>query len=122
MSYFNGNSHIMSRIFTFAGTQTAKQLDFATLLSTMAPPAVMARGVLGMFKYDVTNELKNIQVPTLIIAADKDKLTKPQESQFMKAHIQGAQFVQISPGNHQSLMERHADVNKAAATFIKSIS
>jgi hypothetical protein len=32
MSYLNGNSHIMTRLLTFAGTQTPKQLDFTTLL------------------------------------------------------------------------------------------
>lgn len=37
----------------------------------------MARGVLGMFHYDVTKDLPSIQVPTLIFAASKDRLTKP---------------------------------------------
>lgn len=43
MSYLNGNSLIITRWLTFAGTQTAKQLDFSTLLSTLTPPAVMKR-------------------------------------------------------------------------------
>jgi pimeloyl-ACP methyl ester carboxylesterase len=121
MSYLNGNSHIASRWLTFAGTQTAKQLDFSTLLSTLAPPAVMARGCLAMFKYDVTEQLAKIEMPVLIIAANKDRLTRPDASEYMKSHIPKAQLINVSPGNHQSLIERHKEVNKAAQDFIESL-
>ena len=122
LSYFNGNAHIFTRWLTFAGTQTSKQLDFSTLLSTMTPPAVMARGCLGMFSYDVTKELPTIDVPALIIAANKDRLTKPTASWYMKAHMPNAELIEVSPGNHQSLIERHRDVNQAAAQFIDSLT
>jgi pimeloyl-ACP methyl ester carboxylesterase len=122
MSYLNGNSHIMTRFLTFTGTQTPKQLDFITLLSTLAPPAITARGVLGMFKYDVTKELPGISTPALIIAADKDRLTKPEASQYMKQHIPNAQIVTVAPGGHQGLIERHQEVNESAERFIKNLS
>jgi pimeloyl-ACP methyl ester carboxylesterase len=121
MSYLNGNSHIMTRFLTFTGTQTPKQLDFITLLSTMAPPAVTARGVLGMFKYDVTKDLSTINIPTLVIAANKDRLTKPEASEFMNQHIPNAQIVTISPGGHQGLIERHQEVNEAAERFMETL-
>lgn len=121
MSYFNGNAHIMARWLTFAGTQTAKQLDFSTLLSTMAPPAVMARGCLGMFRYVVTNDLPSIKVPTLILAANKDRLTRPDASVYMQDHIPNAEMVTLAPGNHQSLIERHKEANAAAKRFIENL-
>lgn len=122
MSYLNGNSQVMTRLLTFTGTQTPKQLDFITLLSTLAPPAVTARGVLGMFKYDVTKQLPAIRVPALILAADKDRLTKPVASEYMQEHIPNAQLVGVSPGGHQGLIERHKEVNEAAERFIDSLS
>jgi pimeloyl-ACP methyl ester carboxylesterase len=121
MSYLNGNSHLMTRILTFAGTQTGRQLDFITLLATLAPPAVTARGVLGMFKYDVTKELPDINVPALIIAADKDLLTRPAASHYMKDHLPDARLVTLTPSNHQGLVERHRETNEAAEQFIRSI-
>ncbi|WP_170971084.1 alpha/beta fold hydrolase [Ilyomonas limi] len=122
MSYLNGNAHIMTRWLTFAGTQTAKQLDFSTLLSTLTPPAVMARGCLGMFRYDVTDKLSDIRVPTLIIGANKDRLTRPDASTYMQEHIPNAELVMLSPGNHQALLERHKEVNEAATRFIQKLS
>ncbi|HUP14191.1 MAG TPA: alpha/beta hydrolase [Niastella sp.] len=121
MSYLNGGSHIMTRLLTFAGTQTPKQLDFTTLLSTLAPPAVTARSVLAMFKYDVARELPSIQVPTLLLAADRDRLTKPVASQFIKELMPHAELVTIALANHQGLIERHQEVNESAERFIKSL-
>jgi pimeloyl-ACP methyl ester carboxylesterase len=121
MSYLNGNSHIITRWLTFAGTQTARQLDFTTLLSTLTPPAVMARGCLGMFRYDVTNELSGITVPTLIIGANKDRLTRPDASEYMSRHIPGAQLVMLQPANHEGLLERHEEVNEAAERFVRTL-
>src|SRR3954464_12719224 len=117
MSYLNGNAHIMTRWLTFAGTQTSKQLDFSTLLSTMAPPAVMARSCLAMFRYDVTEELPSIDVPALVIAANKDRLTKLSASEYMNSHLRNAELKIVAPGNHQSLLERHEQVNELANNF-----
>jgi pimeloyl-ACP methyl ester carboxylesterase len=122
MSYLNGTSHIMTRWLTFAGTQTAKQLDFATLLSTLTPPAVMARGCLAMFRYDVTKQLPDIKVPTLLIGASKDRLTRPDASIYMKEHIPNAEMVMLAPGNHQALLERHTEANEAAERFIQKLA
>ena len=121
MSFSNGHSQLTSRFLVFAGTQTVKQLNFVTLLSTLAPPAVTARGVLGMFKYDVTHQLPQLDIPTLIIAANKDRLTKPNASVYMEKNIPEAQIVTVAPGGHQALVERHSEVNTAAEKFIKSL-
>jgi pimeloyl-ACP methyl ester carboxylesterase len=121
VSYLNGNSHIATRFLTFAGTQTPKQLDFTTLLSTLAPPAVTGRCVLAMFKYEVRKELPSIQVPALILGASKDRLTKPVASKIMKELMPNAELVTVAPANHQGLIERHLEVNEAAERFIYNL-
>lgn len=121
MSYLNGTAHIFTRLLTFTGTQTAKQLDFTTLLSAMTPPAVMARGCLAMFKYDAKDSLRNIDIPVLVINANKDRLTQPDASAFMKDHIPGAKCATVKPGNHQALIERHKEVNEAARLFMSEL-
>jgi pimeloyl-ACP methyl ester carboxylesterase len=115
MSYFNGSTHLSSRLTSFAGTQTYQQLDFISYLGTLASPAVTARGTLAMFKYDVT------KVPALVIAADKDRVTKPIASAVIDQSLPDAQLVMVGPGGHQGLLERHQEVNEAAAQFIQSL-
>jgi pimeloyl-ACP methyl ester carboxylesterase len=122
MSYLNGSTHIMTKLLTFAGTQTSRQLEFSALLSTLAPPSVMARGCLAMFRYDVTKELPSIKVPALIIAANKDRLTRPRASEYMREHLPDAELVTVKPGNHQGLLERHDEVHEAANRFIERLA
>lgn len=122
MSYLNGGSHLFTRFLLFTGTQSPRQLDFITLQSTLAPPAVMARGVLGMFKYDVTRELPTIKVSALIIAAKEDRLTKPTASEYMADMLPNAKMVVVAPGGHQGLIERHKEVNEAAESFIRGLN
>lgn len=121
MSYINGNSLIMTRFLTFAGTQTGKQLDFTTLLSTMAPPAITGRGVLGMFEYDATSTLDRITVPTLVIGAGSDRLTKLEASITMNKKIPSSKLITLIPAGHMGLIERHNEVNEAASAFVSSL-
>jgi proline iminopeptidase len=78
--------------------------------------------MLGMMKtYDVTNNLKDLNIPTLIIAAKYDRLTKPVAGEYMKNNIRNAQMIVLSPAGHQGLVERHAETNEAANNFIKGL-
>jgi pimeloyl-ACP methyl ester carboxylesterase len=122
MSYLNGNLLLSTRFLTFAGTQTPSQLNFISRLSAMAPPAVFARGMLGMMKtYDVSNNLNTLKIPTLIFAAKYDRLTKPVASEYMNKNIPNSQIVTLSPAGHQGLVERHTESNDAATKFIEGL-
>ena len=123
MSYMNGNLLLSTRFLTFAGTQTHGQLDFISRLSAMAPPSVFARGMLGMLKtYDVHNDLQNLRIPALILAAKSDKLTKPEASEYMHRRIPSSQLVTLAPAGHQGLVERHTESNSAAEAFIGGLT
>jgi len=121
MSYFNGTAHILARWLTFAGTQTQKQLDFSTRLSARTAPATSARGLLAMFRFDVSEELKNIDLPTLIIAAHKDRLTRPDTGRYMRDNMPNSHLTEVWPASHHGLLERHREVNALADNFIRSL-
>jgi pimeloyl-ACP methyl ester carboxylesterase len=123
MSYLNGNMLLSTRFLTFAGTQTHAQLDFISRLSTLAPPNVFARGMLGMMKtYDVTNDLKTLAIPTLIFGSEFDRLTKLVASQFMSRNIPDSKLIVLTPAGHQGLVERHTETIAAAEAFIKKLN
>ncbi|HEY0110586.1 MAG TPA: alpha/beta hydrolase [Fibrella sp.] len=122
MSYLNGNAHLMARFLTFTGTQTFQQLNFVTLLSALSPPAVTARGVLGMFKYDVSRDLSSMRVPALVIGANEDRLTRPVASEHISQTMPQAKLAMVAPGGHQGLVERHMEVNQAAQHFIQTLT
>jgi pimeloyl-ACP methyl ester carboxylesterase len=85
--YYNGSMYLNNHLIGFGGSETRGQLELATYLTTTSPVGVIGRGVLAMFDYEATPVLASIAIPVLIIAADKDKLTKPEASVFMARSI-----------------------------------
>jgi pimeloyl-ACP methyl ester carboxylesterase len=118
LSYFNGTAHIVSTITGFAGSETRGQLDFATRLGMLGSPAVLARGVLGMFQYDARPVLPNLPVPTLIVSGHLDRLTTPEESRWMVGQIPNAQLEALQPAGHASTLERNEDFATAISSFV----
>jgi pimeloyl-ACP methyl ester carboxylesterase len=63
--------------------------------------------MLGMLRYDATAVLKEINVPALVLAGDRDSVCKPEASERMQRDIPGAQLTQLAPANHMGLIEHH---------------
>ena len=83
LSYLNGSLHRSSDRSSFAGTETREQLNKCALYGAKAWPGVVARGMLGMFRYDATRTMDTVPVPCLIICGDKDEMTLPRASVTM---------------------------------------
>lgn len=108
MSYLNGTAHLGTKWTSFAGGESWDQIEFATRYQLHASPAVLARGMFGMMKYDATPILKRINVPVLIVPGDQDPLCPPEASEFMHRNIPKSTLVTLKPARHLGLIEHHA--------------
>jgi pimeloyl-ACP methyl ester carboxylesterase len=63
--------------------------------------------MLGMLLYDATAVLKDINVPALVVAGDKESVCRPEASERMRRDIPGAQLTQLVPAKHMGLIEHH---------------
>lgn len=118
MSYFNGTGHLGSLLSGFCGTQSWEELDFAARYSLSSPPGVIARGMLGMMRYDATDTLEKIPIPTLIVAGDRDTCCAPEASEYMAREIPHSELITLSPANHMGLIEHHQLFAEALAGFL----
>jgi pimeloyl-ACP methyl ester carboxylesterase len=112
LSYLNGSAHLATKQSSFGGTETWEEIDFFTKFQPQAPPAVMARGMLGMMRYDATETLARISVPVLVVAGDRDTVTKPEASERIRSSVPRARLVTLAPAKHLGLIEhdeRYAD-------------
>lgn len=107
MSYLNGSAHRSTERSSFSGQESRGQLNFITRYSVAAWPAVVARGMLGMFRYDATDVLPSLRVPTLIVAGDRDKTCKPDASVQMAAAIPQSELAVLQSAKHCGLFEHH---------------
>ena len=117
LSYLNGSAHLMNKLSSFGGTETWEQIDFATKFQPQASPAVLARGMLGMMRYDATKTLAAISVPTLVVAGDRDSTTKPEASERICDSVPGARLITLTPAKHLGLIEHHERYAKAVREF-----
>jgi pimeloyl-ACP methyl ester carboxylesterase len=121
LSYLNGTGQLMGRFLAFTGQQSRGQLDFLTLNQCQSSPAVCARQMLAMFKYDARQTLPQINVPTLILAASDDRACIPEASHYMHDQIPNSKLVVLEPCGHGSIMERNTDFTQAVASFATSV-
>jgi pimeloyl-ACP methyl ester carboxylesterase len=120
LSYLNGSAHLSTLQSGFAGNQTWEQVERMTRLGVNAWPAVLARGMLGMLRYDATATLKAIPVPTLVVAGDRDPVCKPEASDRMRQDIAGSQRAVLQPAKHMGLIEHHARFAEAVGQFAQA--
>jgi pimeloyl-ACP methyl ester carboxylesterase len=107
LGYFNGSSHLIGMLMGFAGSQTRGQLDLATRYNPLAWPGVQARETLALFKYDATEVLASIRVPTLVLTGHLDRLIVPETGTFMGDRLPQGRLVRLEPAGHMALFERH---------------
>jgi pimeloyl-ACP methyl ester carboxylesterase len=118
LSYVNGSQLIGTALSGFTGAETRGQLDFATRFFAKSSPAVLARGMLAMFKFDETSSIGNIAVPVLVVPGDRDPVLLPPASNHLASVIPGATLAALTPAKHMGLMERHEQFNGILAAFM----
>lgn len=118
LSYLNGTPLLSTEISGFTGTETRGQLNFSCLIGLKGSPGVLARGVLAMLRFNETETLPKVSVPTLVIAGKSDIPTRLIASQRMDAEVPRSQLSVIAPAGHMALMEH----NQRFAELVRSFS
>ncbi|MBY0232676.1 MAG: alpha/beta hydrolase [Gemmataceae bacterium] len=121
LTWLRGSAHRSVESACFSGKESGGQLEFMTRYFLQDWPATIARGYLAMFRYDATGVLPVINVPTLVVAGDKDSMCVPAASKFMADTIPGARLAVLSPAAHAGHVERHADFARHLGEFATQV-
>lgn len=68
------------------------------------------------------DSLQAIAVPTLILVGERDNITPPANSQYLREHIPNADLVVIKHAAHLSNLENPKAFNAALETFLTNLS
>ena len=113
LSYLNGTAHLQNLRSGFGGTQTWGEVDFVARYNLKVKPAVIARGMFGMLRYEARDVLPHLNVPTLVVAGDRDPTCVPEASRYMAQVAPGAYLRELGPAKHYGLIEHHEAFSKA---------
>jgi 3-oxoadipate enol-lactonase len=71
---------------------------------------------------DITEELRRVRVPAMVIVGAEDTAQPPRESEHIAASIPGARLVVIPGAGHISAEERPNEVNTVLTEFLSRLS
>lgn len=95
--------------------------ELERIFAAVNPKAAIAalRGMAA--RADHTGLLSKINVPTLLIFGEDDKITNLDAARMMNAAISGSELVVIENAGHYSNQEQPAAFNEAIISFLKSV-
>lgn len=88
-----------------------------TIRST-SPIGISGAALALATRTDTTGVLSKIQVPTLILVGEHDKLTPPSASEAMQRQIAGSELQMIRHAGHMSNLENAPEFNKHLIDFL----
>ncbi|QDU25306.1 Arylesterase [Anatilimnocola aggregata] len=115
-SYFNGSLHVFTRFASFSGKQTREQVEHGARLAAEAWPAAVARGNLGMLKFNEEATLPQVEIPVLVIGGIQDRMTLHSASEHLQNLLPNDRPFSVD-GGHLGHWEQSARVSEAIGEF-----
>jgi pimeloyl-ACP methyl ester carboxylesterase len=84
-------------------------------------PDVIYGDYLACNDFDVSDRVKEIRLPTLILVGSADQMTPPNYGQYLHEQISGSQLVEIQDGGHMMAIEKPVEVTQAVARFLETL-
>ena len=81
-------------------------------------PGVLHRDLLACDRFNLIERLSEIQVPTLVLCGEEDRLTPAKYSHFLAEHIPGAELRLIPRAGHMVALEQPEVVAKTIRRFM----
>ena len=107
--YFHGADRLLDEVEDVVAQETDLGLEsFLSLLEAMR-------------SHDTASRLREIDVPTLVLAAEQDAQVPALLTKELHHGIANSRWV-LSPGGHAAAMEEHAAINAAIVGFLASVS
>jgi pimeloyl-ACP methyl ester carboxylesterase len=116
----NNTASTLSLVARFSVTKENREKFLPSLMEDMlkVSPDVIYGDFLSCDRLDITKEITRINVPTLLICGEDDKMTPPELSEFMKDQIEGAELAVIKDAGHFVMWENVEAFNRTLKDFV----
>jgi pimeloyl-ACP methyl ester carboxylesterase len=84
-------------------------------------PRFFLRAMQAAAEHGAEDHLGAVDVPTLVVAGDRDRFTPTWLSRRMALEIPSAQLFLVRGGSHTALLERPEEVNRAVLDFLRRL-
>jgi pimeloyl-ACP methyl ester carboxylesterase len=112
-------NNITPRSFNFLDLGLAREARTALSISNLP---VFLNDYLACDGFDVRGKLEGIRAKTGIFCGDKDRMTPPRWSHYLKAHIPGAEAYFIKDSGHMLPLERPETLARLLQSFLGGLT
>lgn len=109
---------IFSREF-IEGSRSVMQELAVRMSQHITPPHGYMRQAQAIMGHDTYERLPDIKAPTLVIAAEEDRIVPVENSRIIASRIPGAELVLLKRAGHGFNIELADEVNKAVLDFLR---
>ncbi len=113
--------YLGTRLFGFGSSPSPSQVAFTDRLLASTDVEVWAKVFPSLIDFDHSEVLERIDVPTLLVAGDKDRLTPPAQARHMASKIPGARLLVLEDAGHMAFLEKHEVFNAELAAFAREV-
>jgi pimeloyl-ACP methyl ester carboxylesterase len=106
---------------TVAASVKPEVLEWIRPRAMSAPPKTIYADFQANNVFDVMERLGEVSTPTLVVAADEDRMAPPKFSQFMADKIPGARMVTLVGSGHYPQVEQQERFDTELAQFIAGL-
>ena len=113
--------HVAVRLGAFGRHVRRGQLEHTARLMAKTPPAVEAKGDFAMMRWQVTDRLPAIRLPTLVVVGERDLVTRPDAGETIAGLIPGAKLERMEGCGHMGFYEYNEAYDRAIADFASGL-
>jgi pimeloyl-ACP methyl ester carboxylesterase len=113
--------YLGTRLFGFGSSPSPSQVAFTDRLLASTDVEVWAKVFPSLINFDHSEVLECIDVPTLIVVGDKDRLTPPAQARHMASKIEGARLLVLEDAGHMAFVERHEVFDAELTAFAREV-
>jgi pimeloyl-ACP methyl ester carboxylesterase len=104
--------------FAFSRKASADLIEKSISNLMRCRPEVLYNDFLACDRFDLTKEVEEINLPTLILCGEEDEMTPVKYSQFLHDHIKGSKMEILPNAGHMVMMESPLVFNEKVKEFI----
>jgi len=83
--------------------------------------SVLYGDLLACDAFDVTQHVKKIKIPTLILCGSDDRMTPPNRSEYLRDQIEGSEMRIVPGAGHMLMLESPGETAECLENFLKKI-
>jgi pimeloyl-ACP methyl ester carboxylesterase len=113
--------YLGTRLFGFGPNPSPSQVAFIDQTLAGTDVEVWAKVFPSLVDFDLSESLEAVDVPALIVAGDKDRLTPPAAARYMADKIPGARLLILEDAGHCAFLEEHEVLDAEIAAFADEV-